>query len=411
MLIDILRSRPRLYRLAKRVQPTYFKWLETRASTLRAVTARSGMTRFVQNPLRTASAYVMSTSPADSERAGMRAAYLHPDVGACRTLPAGLDDNARRVFEDVQHAQSNAGAVFQFVDGRAWGADGAILTRDRQLVADLSPAIRLSPEAHPAFQRPIFGRPRRIDGRVAVLTGPSPDNLSHWLFGVLPRTSLLVEWNPGFQGIDWVLSPPISTSFQAECLKRYGVPRSKLVQVHAASFIEAPEIVAPSFISPAHVATSWFLDDLRRRFDDVAPATGSPRIWVSRANAPGRRITNESAMDAVIADYGLTTVHLERLPFIEQVALFKGADIVVAPHGAGLSQLAFARPGTGVVELFSAAYVNAMYWCVADQVGLRYRCCVGKSSSHSMRRDLVREDLTVDVDAIRSALDDLVSGR
>ena len=411
MLLDRIRSSPRLYRLAKRVQPAYFKWLATRASTLRAVTAGTGMARFVQNPVRTADASLLCANDVDAARAGVRCAIVHPNVFASRTLPPGLDEHARRVFADVQHAGSNGGTVFQLTDGRVWGADGAIVTRDRRLLSDLSPAIRLAPEAHPAFQSPIFAKPQRIEGRVAVLTGPSPDNLSHWLFGLLPRACLLDQWSPGLEGLDWVLVPPVRTSFQAECLTRYGVPRDKIIEVETGSFLEAREIVAPSFISPAYVATSWFLDDLRRRFDDVAPATGSPRIWVSRANAPGRRITNESAMDAVIADYGLTTVCLERLPFIEQVALFKGADIVVAPHGAGLSQLAFARPGTGVVELFSAAYVNAMYWCLADQGRLRYRCCGGKSSSHAMRRDLVREDVTVDIDNIRAALDDLVSGR
>ena len=42
----------------------------------------------------------------------------------------------------------------------------------------------------------------------------------------------------------------------------------------------------------------------------------------------------------------------------EQVELFVYADVVVAPHGAGLTNLLFCREGTRIVEIFPPTYIN-----------------------------------------------------
>lgn len=408
MLLDRLRKSPGVYRLAKRVQPAYFNLLRARATTVRAMTVRTGLTRLVQNPVRAATTTALYFDPIASARAGLSALALYPDTRAERKLPLGLDWNKREVFEQVQHAHSDEAAVYLLADGRAWGADGTILSRDRQLISNLSPVIRTAPEAHPVFGRPIFQRPRRIDGRVGVLTGPSPGNLSHWLFGVLPRVYLLNHWSGGFNGLDWLITARVDTPFQVECLKRYGVPDTKVIQANPTMFVEANELAVPSFVSPAFVAPSWFLEDLRQRFSDVQPAIGSPRIYISRRSAPGRRVTNEASLISLLQSFDFKIVQFECLPFLEQVALAKGAQIIVSAHGAALSHLAFATVGAAVLELFSANYVNAMYWCLADEVGLDYRCWIAPPAGPS-HTDLVRANIEVDLRQIETMVRVLVS--
>ncbi|MFN6955710.1 MAG: glycosyltransferase 61 family protein [Acetobacteraceae bacterium] len=39
------------------------------------------------------------------------------------------------------------------------------------------------------------------------------------------------------------------------------------------------------------------------------------------------------------------------LPRLEQIRIVRAARVIVAPHGAGLAHLAFARRGTSVLEL------------------------------------------------------------
>lgn len=385
-----------LYRAAKRFQPIYLRCLALQAEAFRAFSATFGIERLVHNPVQMSVATDIARNRNTSASAGLSATSIQPDRGADRQLPADLPERAIPIFDKVRQAHSGDGVLYRLQDGRAWGAEGAVVSRDRRLLGDLSPVIRVAPNAHRVFRRPRFTAPKRIDGSVALVTGPSPNNLSHWMFGILPRLALVVEADPDLAHVDWVAVPRLTTTFHAESLRRLGLPGEKIFEVDASSFIEARELIAASFVSAAYVAPRWFLDRLRRGFEDV-PAASHRRVYLSRRNAKGRRIRNEKELIHRLSAFGFQSVRLEERSFLDQVGIFKGADIIVAPHGAGLSHVAFCRQDAALVELFSPAYINAMYWCLADEVGLRYRCCLGSATGAPQTNDLVRDDITVNV--------------
>ena len=70
------------------------------------------------------------------------------------------------------------------------------------------------------------------------------------------------------------------------------------------------------------------------------------RIYISRANARGRKIENEKEFLEFVEKYSFITVKLEDIDFLQQVGLFKSIDAVITPHGAGLSNLVFCRKNT-----------------------------------------------------------------
>jgi capsular polysaccharide biosynthesis protein len=104
---------------------------------------------------------------------------------------------------------------------------------------------------------------------------------------------------------------------------------------------------------------------------------------------------------------GFTTLHLEHMHVSEQAKAFNSAEIIVAPHGAGLANLVFCQPGTVVVELFAAAYVNPVFWRLADVVpGLSYTYIVsGGSTRTGSEEGPVGADVDVDISAVLRALD------
>ncbi len=77
------------------------------------------------------------------------------------------------------------------------------------------------------------------------------------------------------------------------------------------------------------------------------------RIYVSRADAKIRRITNDKDVaDLLKTKYGFEICSLSGVPFAEQVALFASAEIVVGAHGAGLANCLFTKGrGTALVEI------------------------------------------------------------
>jgi capsular polysaccharide biosynthesis protein len=126
-------------------------------------------------------------------------------------------------------------------------------------------------------------------------------------------------------------------------------------------------------------------------------STGTRRIYVSRADAADRRILNESELMSVLNKYGFERIVPGSLSFEEQVQTFADAEIILGPHGAGLTNIIFADETT-LVELFGS-YQNACFFTLAQGVGHEYVSVMCRSNG---------SDMVVDVDTIEAVVDDVV---
>lgn len=113
----------------------------------------------------------------------------------------------------------------------------------------------------------------------------------------------------------------------------------------------------------------------------ATPDSMPRRIYISRNDARLRRVLNEKDLQPVLDRFGVTPVVLKGKPLAEQVALFRNAEAIVAPHGAGLAHITWCRPGTQVLELFPSPdgprgrvrNATSDYWIVAQMRCLSYR--------------------------------------
>jgi capsular polysaccharide biosynthesis protein len=103
----------------------------------------------------------------------------------------------------------------------------------------------------------------------------------------------------------------------------------------------------------------------------LAPDRQARRIFVSRAKAR-RSVAVEPAILELLAPLGFKAVCLEDYSVPEQAALFRDAEVVVAFHGAGLTNLVFARPGTVVIEIFAPDFIVTSFWSICRDLDLRY---------------------------------------
>jgi hypothetical protein len=88
--------------------------------------------------------------------------------------------------------------------------------------------------------------------------------------------------------------------------------------------------------------------------------TGSDRIYVSRRGA-SRSLPHEAELEARLRESGFTIINPETLTWPEQIATFRAANVIVAPHGAGLSNLVFSEPGAQVIELTNGRHYNRCF--------------------------------------------------
>lgn len=80
------------------------------------------------------------------------------------------------------------------------------------------------------------------------------------------------------------------------------------------------------------------------------------KIYASRSDTKKRQLLNESELERRLIERGYTVVNCGSLEVEEQVALFANADMIVAPHGAALTNVLFASPSATVYELLQASY-------------------------------------------------------
>jgi len=91
------------------------------------------------------------------------------------------------------------------------------------------------------------------------------------------------------------------------------------------------------------------------------------------------------------------------MTFSQQVRLFNTADYVIAPHGAGLSNLIFSKDAT-VIEIFGENVIKPTYFLLSSLLDHKYSFILGKQPGNS--RDA---EIHVPINQLESLLNKIVS--
>lgn len=151
------------------------------------------------------------------------------------------------------------------------------------------------------------------------------------------------------------------------------------------------------------------------RVDKYAATPPPPvpsRFYVSRAKTSMRRILNEAELDPILERNGFTKVTLEDLSMAHQVELFRRAEVIVSPHGAGLTTIMFCRPGTRILEIFPREGLHSSaFMRLATLCGLPYGYVCGQSVENSASaKNPNNADILCPPDVFTSALAAVLDG-
>jgi hypothetical protein len=144
-------------------------------------------------------------------------------------------------------------------------------------------------------------------------------------------------------------------------------------------------------LSPS--ACRWLRDRVLAKADAQYPDKQPfRRIFISRQKASRRKPLNEDDVMAMLASYGFVRCFVEDLSFIERVLLFRDAEFVVGPHGAGLVYLIFSQK-TSVIELFpSEAFVKPDFFQIARCNDFSYGFLINEAPDQDSLDSFVKVD-------------------
>ncbi len=260
-------------------------------------------------------------------------------------------------------------------DGGIVLADGAVVQdtlahceEARQWFADRPEGLFLFSAAPPA----------PLAGTWLSLLGGGHWNYYHWMIDGIGR--LAAADAATLARCDGVLLPAGPIAIAEETLARAGILRGRMVRrVAPGEDLVVERLVVPWSMSimfqPHPRLVAWLA-----RLVPEPVGQGTPRrIWIDRRAAGNRALSNEAEVIAALATYGVVPVMLEGRSLAEQSRLFASAELIVAPHGAGLANLVFARSGGKIVELLPASYVHWCFRHLAAAARLDYDCVIGES--------------------------------
>jgi len=261
---------------------------------------------------------------------------------------------------------------------------------------------------HPPRGHTTDGVVMSVDEPVWIIQNGS-DAYGHWLLHVMPRIHRALQidsskriltrhpgWNPS------ELLAMVGLTLKDVIFFPQDGPDGGYVQVKLGSVISH---AAPRGNVEIFPLGADRFDAMSSEFLSRAAKTRSPvghRLYVSRST---RDVTqyrdgcqNREELEQFFASEGFEVVYPERFAFLEQVAMFRDAEYIIAEGGSAPHNTLFSRPGTKLMYISARMKPENNHWQrrIADLRGLHYR--------HVMpTREFAQRRYTVDMDQIHDA--------
>ncbi len=221
---------------------------------------------------------------------------------------------------------------------------------------------------------------------LASVIAPRHPNYYHWMVETVPRIRYLKKYEQT-TGNKVTLIVPDTLPWVKETLELLDWPTAR-VRYGNNSIYQINRLVIPSFPNQQSADYQWLRNKMLP--DSVTPQPEITNVYISRSNAIERRVVNERELVDTLSQYGFTRYWPEKHSMQTNLQVFYQADIILGPHGAGLTDLIFSDDGL-VIELFGSK-IKGPYKRLAAITGTDYESvkCQPESTDIYVTQDQIR---------------------
>lgn len=248
------------------------------------------------------------------------------------------------------------------------------------------------------------------DKKYFFIFNPWARGYFHWLTEVAIKPLLFEkELREGT-----ILVPENTPGFMLEFFELFGFHNLKTLRANV--FFKKLNVVTnphTNHYNKDHIAL------LRERVLERTSAASEKKrrkIYVSRKYSRARKIVNEDEVLGHLKQEGFECVHLDNMPFLEQVEMFRNCDTLVSIHGAALTNSIFMPGGSRIIEIYpriqNEKELSACYYRLCNALDQKhfYLFCERENAHSKMRLDL--DNLFVEIaelEKLLSAIDSPVN--
>ncbi|MEZ4826291.1 MAG: glycosyltransferase family 61 protein [Bacteroidia bacterium] len=343
---------------------------------------------------------------------------IFPAHKLIRNKPKSLETKVHwKIRKEYKH-QAPAAFIASVKNARLWVNHNqvghvdsmAIICKEDKLIGEISYEFGDHLEKSVILSKFRLSRAHYFPGKAVNLTTVKGEQFFHWILDLLPKLAIMRAAGINCNMVDYVIVNSTKSRFMRETLQLAGVPMEKIITTDDHPHIKVDELIVPSRPAKTGNPPAWSIEFLRDLFLPTIPEDTShlpKKIYISRAKAPVRLVKNEAEIMDYVKTIGFTPVLLEDFSITDQVAMFAGAEAIIAPHGAGLTHLSFCKPGTKIIEFFSPLYVNACFYSLASVVNLDYYYLLGegKNPKEGVDLEINIADIELDVAKLKATVE------
>jgi hypothetical protein len=265
--------------------------------------------------------------------------------------------------------------------------DGLIFDSDLRLIVNASPPVTQTQAAsarRALSDRIESGLVSREAEPTVIASCTNGQNYGHYMLEMLPIAiigdTMFSDRKPKFL-LPWTMPAMADVIFRTLALVRID-PDRVIIQKYG-----DPVLLKEAFTIRGLTAHGTYLAAAAVQAAEWAgrsiPPARPKKIFVSRVGDNlNRRLLNQVEVEDRLAAKGFTIVDPGSMNVEEQIAIFKGADLVVGTCGAAMTNIVFCKPGTGVVSLVPAAFPDTFFWFIATHRTLPYMEIRGDQSRY-----------------------------
>lgn len=208
----------------------------------------------------------------------------------------------------------------------------------------------------------IPNNPQRLQGKTLLIKGTWSEAFYHFITETLAKL-LIAQKEFDLNSFDQIVVSGPNIRYIKEWLHLMGINRPNVIDVAANQAMICDELYVPTYLQMCGFTSQDLIHFLNEHIPQDAVLSpelnGVEKIYISRSGS--RKLLNEAELEKPLVEAGYKIVQLEKLSVLDQMLLFKNARSIIAPHGAGLSNLVFTQ--AKVLELVGKGYHNT---CFAD---------------------------------------------